>query len=387
MCAGCRRCVDLCDAFPTLFELLDRFEEPDAGRLTPSEQDAVVDRCVHCRRCVVGCPYAPGRDAAAVDVPSRMLDATAMRFATGQLGRRHRRWARTVAHPERFRRRLGRLRPLADGAPGSLRRRALTWITGVTATRPIPAALTAARRSVPDGPTDGPATAALVVPACGVAPTGVADEVRRLLGEPGCGRVDIECCGAPSLHAGDVHRFARRAGANLRRLAPVAAGHDLVVLHPTCAVTIRDEYPRLLGDPVAGVVAERVVDASAAVLARLAADPSPAATAAHVVYHASGHAEAVDPTLPARRLLEAVGHRVTVVAETDGVESLAGLGADCDAVVAPLAARWRERLDAAGGTDPVLASDGVHDGVGADACAARHPILIVAAERSRDGGR
>ena len=45
LCQGCRMCVDLCGSFPTLFDLVDRQADPDAPRLTPAEQDGVVDEC------------------------------------------------------------------------------------------------------------------------------------------------------------------------------------------------------------------------------------------------------------------------------------------------------------------------------------------------------
>ena len=41
VCQGCRRCTELCGSFPTLFELIDRHDDRDAGRLTPFEQDSV----------------------------------------------------------------------------------------------------------------------------------------------------------------------------------------------------------------------------------------------------------------------------------------------------------------------------------------------------------
>ncbi|HRE03605.1 MAG TPA: hypothetical protein PLV68_20075, partial [Ilumatobacteraceae bacterium] len=35
VCNGCRKCVTLCAAFPSLFRMLDRIGDGDAGRLTP----------------------------------------------------------------------------------------------------------------------------------------------------------------------------------------------------------------------------------------------------------------------------------------------------------------------------------------------------------------
>ena len=41
VCSGCRRCVSLCDSFPTLFGLLDANNKPGADQLTPAQQDYV----------------------------------------------------------------------------------------------------------------------------------------------------------------------------------------------------------------------------------------------------------------------------------------------------------------------------------------------------------
>ena len=73
VCQSCRRCTDLCGSFPTLFDMLDRHDDRDAGRLTPAQQDAIADLCFQCKLCVVGCPYAPERSELAIDVPRLML--------------------------------------------------------------------------------------------------------------------------------------------------------------------------------------------------------------------------------------------------------------------------------------------------------------------------
>lgn len=92
-CGGCRLCTDLCGVFPSLFELLDDDRVAgDAGEMTPAEQDRVVDACVHCGECVQRCPFAPGRHALAIDVPTMVASNLSMRRATGQLG-----WRRQLA--------------------------------------------------------------------------------------------------------------------------------------------------------------------------------------------------------------------------------------------------------------------------------------------------
>ena len=78
-------CVKLCSAFPTLFELIDRHDDQDAGRLDPGRAGPVVDECFQCKLCYVNCPYTPGQSEWAIDFPRLMLRADATRHATGQV--------------------------------------------------------------------------------------------------------------------------------------------------------------------------------------------------------------------------------------------------------------------------------------------------------------
>src|SRR5215467_10052992 len=57
ICHGCRLCFKYCDAFPTLFSLIDEQHEGDVRRLTGAETDRVVDQCFQCKLCEVQCPY------------------------------------------------------------------------------------------------------------------------------------------------------------------------------------------------------------------------------------------------------------------------------------------------------------------------------------------
>ena len=59
LCHGCRMCFKLCPSFPSLFEMIDEFDDQDAARMTPAQQDRVVDECFNCKLCYVICPYIP----------------------------------------------------------------------------------------------------------------------------------------------------------------------------------------------------------------------------------------------------------------------------------------------------------------------------------------
>ena len=90
LCHGCRLCFKFCTSFPTLFEMIDRHDDQDAGRLTPAQQDQVVDECFQCKLCYVNCPYTPGSTSGRIDFPRLMLRADAMRHANGQVSVRAR---------------------------------------------------------------------------------------------------------------------------------------------------------------------------------------------------------------------------------------------------------------------------------------------------------
>ena len=65
----------------------------------------------------------------------------------------------------------------------------------------------------------------------------------------------------PALDAGDIDFARRQAEANVESLLPlVRDGHHVVAINPTCSLTMRQEYPRLLGTAEAQEVADAVRD-------------------------------------------------------------------------------------------------------------------------------
>ncbi|MCB1843006.1 MAG: Fe-S oxidoreductase, partial [Halioglobus sp.] len=60
ICHGCRRCVSLCDAFPTLFDLVDASDTLEVDGIARDHYHKVVDQCYLCDLCfLTKCPYVP----------------------------------------------------------------------------------------------------------------------------------------------------------------------------------------------------------------------------------------------------------------------------------------------------------------------------------------
>ena len=80
ICHGCRRCVSLCDAFPTLFDLVDESETLEVDGVDKNDFMKVVDQCYLCDMCYLSkCPYVPPHEWN-VDFPHLMLRGKAQKF-------------------------------------------------------------------------------------------------------------------------------------------------------------------------------------------------------------------------------------------------------------------------------------------------------------------
>ena len=90
ICHGCRRCVSLCQAFPTLFDLVDESPTLEIDGVKKSDYWKVVDHCYLCDLCyMTKCPYVPPHEWN-VDFPHLMLRAKASRFQKKGASRRDR---------------------------------------------------------------------------------------------------------------------------------------------------------------------------------------------------------------------------------------------------------------------------------------------------------
>src|SRR6266702_4349214 len=85
ICHGCRRCVSLCNAFPTLFDLVDATQSGEMHDVAKADFGKVVDQCYLCDLCyMTKCPYVPPHPWN-VDFPHLMLRAKAIDYKRGDV--------------------------------------------------------------------------------------------------------------------------------------------------------------------------------------------------------------------------------------------------------------------------------------------------------------
>ncbi len=73
ICHGCRRCFNLCESFPKLFDMIDESKNENVENLSSDQFAPVVDSCTLCDMCfMTKCPYVPPHEFD-LDFPHLML--------------------------------------------------------------------------------------------------------------------------------------------------------------------------------------------------------------------------------------------------------------------------------------------------------------------------
>jgi glycerol-3-phosphate dehydrogenase subunit C len=368
ICQDCRKCVDLCPSFPTLFGFLDRHDDRDAGRLTPEQQDHVVDACHQCKLCSSHCPYTPELDERALDFPRLMLRHSAMRVANDQVTLRKRITTSVLGHTNL----VGTValampvlsHRLVNAQPGSIVRKVMKMTTGVSAVRLLPPFAkerfsTWFKKRVPVvlSKKQGSVT---VFPTCIVEyqQPSIGHDLVKVYERNGieCSLADgAGCCGAPYLHSGEVDEFTKVAAKQVKALADaVRRGNDIVVPQPTCGYVIKKDYVVYVGGPDAELVAAHTFDTSEYLInlhqasgVELDTDFS-GDTAASISYHLPSHLKAQNNGMGSRDLVALTGVEITVIAQSSGVDGMWGYRAENDELSIPIAQKLADSITATG---------------------------------------
>jgi len=276
ICHGCRRCFNLCNAFPTLFDLVDESKTGELDSVSTSDYANVVDHCYLCDMCyMTKCPYVPPHEWN-VDFPHLMLRAKVKKFRDGKVSLRDKVLSATDT--------VGMLAgiPVVSGIVNSVNasgagRGLLEKTFGVDRRAPVPTYHSRSARKrlgarVGGREQDGEAAGGtqgkvLVFTTCygnRNRPTVVEDLVAVLehnditVALP----ANEKCCGMPKLELGDLESVKRLKEANVDELYEwVSAGWDITAAIPSCVLMFKQELPLLFpGDEKVAAVANAFYD-------------------------------------------------------------------------------------------------------------------------------
>ena len=260
ICHGCRRCFNLCDSFPLLFDMIDESETGEVDGLDPAtDYKKVIDACTLCDMCfMTKCPYVPPHEFN-LDFPHLMLRYRAVEHRNGATSFTEKQLTKTD--------RNGKLAsPVAGLANwGSARGNALTRplmenVLGIDRDAELPKyhSKVFSKRGAGEAPpvaAEAPAHGrkAAIYATCFVdfnqPTTGhAAEAVLRKNG------VETEivypaCCGMPYLEHGDIAQVAEQAEKVCKELIPwIDKGYDIVTLTASCGLMMKFEWPLILPD-------------------------------------------------------------------------------------------------------------------------------------------
>ncbi|MFO1364672.1 MAG: heterodisulfide reductase-related iron-sulfur binding cluster [Burkholderiales bacterium] len=273
ICHGCRRCVNLCNAFPTLFDLVDSGPTGELDGVDAKDYGKVVDQCYLCDLCyMTKCPYVPPHPWN-VDFPHLMLRAKAARFRRGEVRFRDRLLSATDA--------VGRLAAIPVVAQvvnavngNGVARAAMEGAIGVHRERRLPPyapgrfrsrAPASANHPVRNGERTPGKVAIFATCYVNYNEPGIGLDLLKLLDHNEVPYVMVEkeaCCGMPKLELGDLEAVARLKAINVPPLARLAReGYAILTGVPSCTLMFRSELPLLFpGDEAVRAVADAMFE-------------------------------------------------------------------------------------------------------------------------------
>ena len=259
ICHGCRRCVSLCDSFPTLFDLVDESETMEVDGVAKDDYYKVVDQCYMCDICyMTKCPYVPPHEWN-LDFPHLMLRAKAQRFRNEGAPMRDKILTSTDT--------VGKLAtiPVVDVTVNALNnnglfRNALEGVLDVHKEAPVPTYhARTLRKAFPEGSNEPKAVGGTTGKVAFYA-TCYGNYNTPHLGEDFAAvfrhnDIHIElvpkeaCCGMPKLELGDLDAVDELKQKNIPVLAKlVDEGYDLIAPIPSCVLMYKQELPLMYPD-------------------------------------------------------------------------------------------------------------------------------------------
>ena len=273
ICHGCRRCVNLCNAFPTLFDLVDASSTMEIDGVAKKDYWKVVDQCYLCDICfMTKCPYVPPHEWD-IDFPHLMLRAKAVKFRKGEVRFRDKLLTSTDA--------LGKLAAIPVVAQtvnaanrNGVARGVLQSVLGVDRRRELPPyapvrfrakARLGATWPVRDGERTPGKVAIFSTCYINYNEPGIGHDLVAVLTHNEIPSVLVPqeaCCGMPKLELGDLEGVDRLKRRNIPALAKLArGGYAILAPVPSCALMFKQELPLLYPDDKdVAAVAEAMFD-------------------------------------------------------------------------------------------------------------------------------
>jgi len=262
ICHGCRRCFNLCNSFPLLFDAIDESDTMELDGVDKKVYWDVVDNCYLCDMCFMSkCPYVPPHEWD-LDFPHLMLRAKAVKFKKDEVKTRDKLITATD--------KIGQLAsiPIVVNAVNASNknatvRRLLDTTLGIHPDAILPDYHSKTARKQFNKSTQ----ATINSKACGATTGKVAifttcygnynrpDLVADLIDVLKHNNITVtllkqeSCCGMPKLELGDLEQVEKLKNDNIPTLVQmINEGFDIIAPVPSCVLMFKQELPLMFAD-------------------------------------------------------------------------------------------------------------------------------------------
>jgi len=397
ICHGCRRCVSLCTAFPTLFDLVDESSTMEVDGVAKADYWKVVDECYLCDLCyMTKCPYVPPHPWN-LDFPHTMLRAKAIKFRKGGATFRDKLLSSTDAMGK-----LASIPVVVQAVNASLKnkpiRKLVDSVLHIHPDRVLPEYDSAKFRSTAKPRSDfavkpGERTPGKVAiyATCYVNynEPGIGHDLLKLLAHNEIPTVLVDkeaCCGMPKLELGDLDAVEKLKETNIPHLAKLAReGYAILTAVPSCTLMYKQELPLMFPhDADVQAVKEAMWDPFEYLMARnvdglLKTDfKDPLGKGA---YHVPCHQRVQNIGNKTRDALQLAGAKVTMVERCSGHDGTWGVKSEyfdkSMKIGKPVFRQMAEPQPDYVSSDCAIAARHILQGMGESTAQKQHPITLL----------
>ena len=398
ICHGCRRCVNLCTAFPRLFDLIDEGTTGEVDGVKKIKFWEVADRCYLCDMCAMTkCPYVPPHPLN-VDFPHLMLRAKAIKYKKGETSVRDKLLSSTDLVGK-----LASIPVVVEIVNATLRtpviRKLMSGTLSIHAERELPEYDSPRFRShamidesfmVKNG-VNAPGKVA-IYSTCYVNynEPNIGHDLLKILAHneiPGRLVEKEACCGMPKLELGDLDAVEKLKNINIPYLAKLAReGYAILTSVPSCTLMYKQELPLLFPDDEdVLVVAEAMFDPFEYLILRnrdglLKTDFKQ--PLGNVSYHIPCHLRVQNIGQKTKEILQMIpGTNVTVVERCSGHDGTWGVKKEYFADSMKIGRPVFEKMAATEpdyiSSDCAIAGRHIQQGIGKNAAEKQHPLTLI----------
>ena len=257
ICHGCRRCFNLCDSFPKLFDFIDDSKEGNVNSVSSEKFSKIVDACTLCDMCfMTKCPYVPPHEFN-LDFPHLMFRYRVYQKKNGKLSRTSSELAK-IDRNAKFGIKLNRIINWFTDKKNKFFRKILEIITGIDKRAQLPKYndetfenYSKKNKDKINEKAPGFGRKVVIYSTCFVnfnkKNTGIA--ALKVLKKNG---VEVQhaypgCCGMPYLEQAEPQKVVQQALKISKELLQwIDKGYEIVTLTASCGLMVKFEWPLLL---------------------------------------------------------------------------------------------------------------------------------------------